>query len=64
MSPQGEGRWLAADFAMENFLPLIMHDLSKLVPMDLKFGTETKFNMENPKIKEKLEIDSHLINYT
>ena len=31
--------------------------------MDLEFGMETKFDMENMKIKEKLEIDTYLINY-
>ena len=31
--------------------------------MDLEFGMETKLDMENAKIKEKLEIDTYLINY-
>ena len=31
--------------------------------MDLKFSMETKFDMENTKIKEKLDIDTFLINY-
>ena len=35
----------------------------KTGPLDLKFGMETKFNMENSKIKEKLDIDTYLINY-
>ena len=31
--------------------------------MDLKFGLEVKFDMGNMEIKEKLEIDTYLINY-
>ena len=34
----------------------------KTGPMDLEFGMETKFDMENMKIKEKFEIDTYLIN--
>ena len=43
-----------------------MHDLSKHVktdPADSKFGTETKFDIENMEIKENFEIDTYLINY-
>ena len=35
----------------------------KTGPTNSKFGMETKFDMENTKIKEKLEIDTYLINY-
>ena len=35
----------------------------KTGPMDLKFGMETKFDLENTKMKGKLEIDIYLINY-
>ena len=31
--------------------------------MDLKIGTETKFDVETTKTKEKSEIDAYLINY-
>jgi hypothetical protein len=35
----------------------------KTVPLDLKFGTETEFDIGNSKIKGKSEIDTYLINY-